>query len=219
MVKRSKSSQRWIERQKRDPYVKKAVAAGLGSRAHFKLDQLDQRFALLRPHMAVLELGAAPGGWTRYLARRVQDGFVVAVDCRPMPVPKGVVFCCIDIHSPEFERTLADLLGTRHLDLVLSDMAPNITGVKVADQAATMALVHLATQTAREWLKPGGALVVKMFQGEGVDQWVAETRADFAKVVLAKPAASRSESREVYGVATGFTGLDRNKDVRGGRSA
>src|SRR5262245_59639941 len=162
MVKRSKSSQRWIERQKRDPYVKKAVAAGLGSRAHFKLDQLDKRFALLRPHMAVLELGAAPGGWTRYLARRVQDGFIVAVDCKSMPVPKGVVFRCVDIHAPDFERTLAESIGPRRLDLVLSDMAPNITGVKVADQAATMALVDVATQTAREWLKSGGSLVVKM---------------------------------------------------------
>jgi 23S rRNA (uridine2552-2'-O)-methyltransferase len=209
MVKRSKSSQRWIERQKRDPYVKKAVAAGLGSRAHFKLDQLDKRFALLRAHMAVLELGAAPGGWTRYLAGRVADGFIVAVDCRPMPVPKGVLFCCLDIHSADFEPRLAALIGARRLDLVLSDMAPNITGVKVADQAATMALVDLATQTARQWLKQGGTLVAKMFQGEGVDAWVRATRADFAKVVLAKPAASRSESREVYGVATGFTGHDR----------
>jgi len=166
--------------------------------------------------MAVLELGAAPGGWTRYLARRVQDGFIIAVDCRAMPVPKGVVFCCIDIHSTEFERTLADLMGARRLDLVLSDMAPNISGVKVADQAATMALVDLATQTARDWLKPGGSLVVKMFQGEGVDQWVSAARADFARVVLTKPAASRSESREVYGVATGFTGLVRIENARGG---
>ena len=219
MAKRSKSSQRWIERQQRDPYVKKAVAAGLGSRAHFKLDQLDNRFALLRPHLAVLELGAAPGGWTRYLARRVQDGFIVAVDCRPMPVPNGVRFCCLDIHSADFEPALAELIGARRLDLVLSDMAPNITGVKVADQAATMALVDLATQTARKWLKPGGTLVAKMFQGEGVDEWVRTTRAGFAKVVLAKPAASRSESREVYGVATGFTGLDRNDDARDGGGA
>jgi 23S rRNA (uridine2552-2'-O)-methyltransferase len=206
MVKRSKSSQRWIERQKRDPYVKKAVAAGLGSRAHFKLDQLDQRFSLLRPHMAVLELGAAPGGWTRYLARRVQGGCVIAVDYRPMPVPHGVTFLCIDIHSDEFGPALSEALGDRRLDLVLSDMAPNITGVKVADQAATMGLVDLASEAAQRWLKPGGTLLVKLFQGEGVDQWVKEMRKCFSKVVLAKPAASRSESREVYGIATGFTG-------------
>jgi 23S rRNA (uridine2552-2'-O)-methyltransferase len=218
MAKRSKSSQRWIERQKRDPYVKKAVAAGLGSRAHFKLEQLDERFELLRPHLAVLELGAAPGGWTRYVARRAQGGFIVAIDCKPMAAPKGVVFCCLDIHSADFDPALAKLIGARRLDLVLSDMAPNISGVKVADQAATMALVELATQTARVWLKPGGTLVAKMFQGEGVDQWVRDTRGDFAKVVLAKPAASRSQSREVYGVATGFTGLVRNPDARGGRN-
>jgi 23S rRNA (uridine2552-2'-O)-methyltransferase len=215
MVKRSKSSQRWIERQKRDPYVKKAAAGGLGSRAHFKLDQLDQRFSLLRPHMAVLELGAAPGGWTRYLARRLQGGFVIAVDFRPMPVPRGVTFYCVDIQSDDFERTLTEALGDRRLDLVLSDMAPNITGVKVADQAATMALVDLASETALRWLKPGGALVVKMFHGEGVDQWIRDMRKCFAKVVLTKPAASRSESREVYGIATGFTGNAHGPDLRG----
>ncbi|MGH8598710.1 MAG: RlmE family RNA methyltransferase, partial [Gammaproteobacteria bacterium] len=200
-------------RQQRDPYVKSAVAARLGSRAHFKLEQLDRRFSLLRPQMAVLELGAAPGGWTRYLARRVTDGLIVAVDNKPMPVPNGVVFACIDIYSEGFEQAVAELIGARRLDLVLSDMAPNISGVTVADQAATMGLVELATQCAMRWLKQGGALVVKMFQGEGVDQWVAGARGSFAKVVLAKPAASRTQSREVYGVATGFTGSLRLKDL------
>ena len=106
MAKRTKSSQLWLERQRRDPYVKKAAAGGLGSRAHFKLAQLDERFSLLRPHMAVLELGSAPGGWTRYLAGRVHDGRIVAVDYRPMPVPRGVVFLCLDIYSDEFEAAL-----------------------------------------------------------------------------------------------------------------
>jgi 23S rRNA (uridine2552-2'-O)-methyltransferase len=205
MTKRSKSSQRWLDRQKRDPYVKKAAQAGLASRAHFKLEQLDQRFALLRPHMSVLELGAAPGGWTRYLAGRLREGRLIAVDYRDMPVPAGVTFLCVDIYSTEFHATVDAALGERKLDLVLSDMAPNISGVKVADQAATMGLVDMATEAACRWLKPGGTLVVKMFHGEGVDAWVKQTRAVFHKVVLAKPAASRSESREVYGIATKFT--------------
>jgi len=205
MTKRSKSSQRWLERQKRDPYVKKAAQGGLASRAHFKLEQLDQRFALLRPHMTVLELGAAPGGWTRYLARRLREGKVIAVDYRDMPVPDGATFLCVDIYAAEFHTAVAEVLGDRKIDLVLSDMSPNISGVKVADQAAAMGLVDMAMETAGRWLKPSGALVVKMFHGEGVDAWVKQTRTAFGKVVLAKPAASRSESREVYGVATNFT--------------
>ena len=206
MAKRTKSSQLWLERQRRDPYVKKAAAGGLGSRAHFKLAQLDERFALLRPSMAVLELGSAPGGWTKYLAGRVHDGRIVAVDYRPMPVPRGVVFLCLDIYSEQFEPAVDVALEERKLDLVLSDMSPNISGVKAADQAAAMDLIELATASAMRWLKPTGALVVKMFQGEGTDAWIKDMRRCFARVTLAKPAASRAESREVYGIATGFTG-------------
>ena len=156
MAKRTKSSQLWLERQRRDPYVKKAAAGGLGSRAHFKLAQLDERFSLLRPHMSVLELGSAPGGWTRYLARRVHEGRIIAVDYRPMPVPRGVEFLCLDIYSDQFEATVDDALGGQKVDLVLSDMSPNISGVKAADQAAAMDLIELATASAMRWLKPGG---------------------------------------------------------------
>lgn len=215
MAKRSKSSQRWLERQKRDPYVKQAATAGLGSRAHFKLSQLDARFALLRPQMSVLDLGAAPGGWTRYLASRLRGGRVVAVDYRPMQVPLGATFLCLDIHSEEFAVAIERVLGETKLDLVLSDMSPNVSGVKAADQAATMELVELATETALHFLKPGGTFVVKMFQGEGVDRWIKDMRRSFAKATLAKPAASRAESREVYGIAIGFTG-DASRDDRGG---
>src|SRR5262245_10187214 len=181
MTKRTKSSQRWIERQKRDPYVKKAADRGLASRAHFKLAQLDTRHSLLRPNMWVLELGAAPGGWTRYLASRLSGGRVIAVDYRPMHVPPGVVFLGLDIHSDDFAGAVAAELGERRLDLVLSDMSPNITGVRAADQAAAMGLIDLATDAALRWLKPGGTLVVKMFQGEGVDEWIKAMRQRFAK--------------------------------------
>ena len=217
MTKRTKSSQRWIERQKRDPYVKKAAEGGLASRAHFKLAQLDTRYALLRSHSWVLELGAAPGGWTRYLAARLSNGRVIAVDYRPMQVPPGVVFLGLDIYSDEFVGAIDAALGDRKVDLVLSDMSPNISGVRAADQAAAMGLIDLATDAAMRWLKPGGALVVKMFQGEGVDDWVKGMRRRFQKAQLAKPAASRAESREVYGIATGFTGTDEETSV-GGRS-
>ena len=169
--------------------------------------------------MWVLELGAAPGGWTRYLASRLSGGRVIAVDYRPMQAPAGVVFLGLDIYSDEFASEVEAALGERKLDLVLSDMSPNISGVRAADQAAAMGLIDLATDAAMRWLKPGGALVVKMFQGEGVDDWVKAMRSSFAKAQLAKPAASRSESREVYGIATGFTGSDRGAGLVGGRSS
>lgn len=206
MTKRSKSSQRWLERQRRDPYVKKAADQRLGSRAHFKLAELDKRYALLRPNTWVLELGAAPGGWTRYLASRIRDGRVIAIDYRPMQVPAGVTFLQIDIHADDFTDVVASALDGRRVDLVLSDMSPNISGVRASDQAATMELIDLASEAAVRWLNPSGALVVKMFQGEGVDDWVSDMRQSFAKVALAKPASSRAESREIYGIATGFTG-------------
>ena len=206
MAKRSKSSHRWVERQRRDPYARLAAAEGLGSRAHFKLEQLDRRFGLIRPSTRVLELGAAPGGWTRYLAQRVspaKGGRVVAVDVRAMDVPAGVAFIQEDIHDESFVTRLDGELGGA-LQLVLSDMAPNISGVKAADQASAMALVDLATDAALRWLNPGGHLVVKMFQGEGVDDWVRARRTEFGKVSLAKPDASRAGSPEVYGVALEF---------------
>ncbi len=206
MTKRTKSSQLWLERQKRDPYVKKASTGGLGSRAHFKLAQLDARFGLLRRRPSVLELGAAPGGWTRYLADKLGGGRVIAVDYRPMQAPPGVTYLCLDIASDELDVALVGHLGANKVGLVLSDMSPNISGVKVTDQAAAMELADLAKDTATRWLEPGGALVVKMFQGGGIDEWTKNVRRLFLKVTLAKPAASRSESREVFAVATGFTG-------------
>lgn len=207
MAKRSGSSHRWVVRQRRDPYARRATADGLGSRAHFKLEQLDRRFHLIGSSSRVLELGAAPGGWTRYLARRVSThggGCIVAVDVKPMDVPAGVTFIESDIHSAAFLAQIEALMGPDGaFDLVLSDMAPNISGIRSADQAACMALAELATDSALRWLKPQGHLVVKMFQGEGVDDWVRARREDFSRARLAKPDASRSGSREVYGMALG----------------
>jgi 23S rRNA (uridine2552-2'-O)-methyltransferase len=197
--KRSKSSQRWLQRQKNDPYTRKAVEQGLVSRAHFKLAQLDKKLSLLSGKMQVLELGSAPGGWSHYLAERVQR--VIACDLLDMEVPGDVEFLKMDITSDEFVEALALVMKDSRLDLVLSDMAPNISGVRAADQAGSMYLVELATECAHKYLKPGGNLVVKMFQGEGVDEWVADRRREFKRVQLVKPDASRKDSREIYGVA------------------
>jgi 23S rRNA (uridine2552-2'-O)-methyltransferase len=201
MAKRSKSSQRWLARQRKDPYVRDAARSGLGSRAHFKLEQLDRRFGLVRAGTIVLELGAAPGGWTRYVVEAAPDVHVLAIDFRPMDAPPGARFLQLDIHSPAFESEIDDVLGGAGVDLVLSDMAPVVSGIRVADQAASMELVDLATASAERWLKPGGHLVVKMFQGEGVDEWLKVQRPRYERAVLAKPEASRPESKEIYGVA------------------
>jgi 23S rRNA (uridine2552-2'-O)-methyltransferase len=201
MAKRSKSSHRWLTRQRRDPYAREAARAGLGSRAHFKLEQLDRRFALLRPGVRVLDLGAAPGGWTRYVIDAAPGAHVIAVDYRRMEVPDGATFVQADIHAADFEARLDAIIGKAGLDLVLSDMAPNISGIRVADQAASMALVELATACADRWLNPGGHLLVKMFQGEGVDEWLRAQRRMYERAAFAKPDASRQESKEIYGVA------------------
>ena len=197
----SKSSKRWLARQRRDQYVKRAADGELGSRAHFKLEQLDRRFALFSKRTGgVLELGAAPGGWTRYIASRTLRGPIVAVDLKSMTVPTGVEFLQIDLSEPDAEHELRSRFPSG-ADLVLSDMAPNISGVKDADRAASEALVELATRWAEGLLNPGGSLVVKMFQGADIDGWLERVRGSFERVVVAKPDASRLRSREVYGVA------------------
>ena len=201
MTRKSKSSTRWLERQRKDPYVKKAHQQGLGSRAHFKLEQLDRRFSLIRPSMVVLDLGAAPGGWSRYAAKK--GARVLAVDIQEMDVPAGVTFFLADIHSDDFVTAIDEALNGAGVDLVLCDAAPHISGIRVKDQAESMALVDLATDAAQRWLNSGGNLVVKMFQGAGVDEWRRARRADFDRVVMAKPDASRAGSREMFGVALG----------------
>ena len=208
---RSKSSGRWLSRQRRDRFVKAARREGRPSRAHYKLEQLDRRFNLLNNRHRVLELGAAPGGWTAWLAERLTRGRVVAVDPRPVAVSAAnveVVQGCLG--EPDVDRRLAALLAQGRendsgaLDLVLSDMAPNVSGIRAADQARVMQLADLASEAALKWLKPGGALVVKIYQGEGADAWLRETRRRFGCVQVAKPPASRPGSRENYVVARDY---------------
>lgn len=194
MARRSKSSSRWLSRQQRDPYAGRAV-----SRALFKLEQLDRRFRLTSPSCVVLELGASPGGWTEYLAPRCRR--LVAVDLAPLAnAPRGTHSILGDASDPLVQERIAATLGGG-ADLVLSDMAPNMTGNRVIDQARSLELVECAVGAARRWLNPGGRFVVKMFQGAGIDDAMLELRAVFARVTLAKPDASRSGSREVYAVA------------------
>lgn len=205
---RSASSHRWLTRQRRDPLARRAAEEGRISRAHFKLEELDRRFRLLSPGQRVLELGAAPGGWTRYLESRIRPGEAGAllIACDPRPVQAAAATRVV---QGAFGEAAADaeieaLLAGRGLSLVLSDMAPNISGIRAADQASAMHLADLAAEAACRWLESGGGLVVKLFQGEGTDAWVADMRTKFDRVRLVKPRASRPESREVFALCEGF---------------
>ena len=204
--KRSQSSSRWLQRQQRDFYVRQAQEQGQVSRAHYKLLQIDQRFKLLRPSSRVLELGAAPGGWTNYLESKLTKGLLVAVD--PLEITAG-----LDTHviqglagDAEVDAQIAAVLDELPLDLVLSDMAPNISGVRAVDQARSMDLADITLDAARKWLRRGGSMALKAFQGEGLDAWVRDLRQTFDKVAMTKPKASRPESREVFVVAQRFRG-------------
>jgi len=205
---RSVSSHRWLTRQRRDPLARRAADEGRISRAHFKLEELDRRFRLLRPGQRVLELGAAPGGWTRYLESRIRpdEGGALLIACDPRPVQAAAATRVV---QGAFGEAAADaeieaLLAGLGLSLVLSDMAPNISGIRAADQAGAMHLADLAAEAAGRWLESGGGLLVKLFQGEGTDAWVSDIRTKFDKVRLVKPRASRPESRELFAVCEGF---------------
>ena len=207
------SSSRWLSRQRRDPYAKAARREGHPSRAHYKIRQLDRRFGLLEKHHRVLELGAAPGGWTAWLAQRLTHGRVVAVDPLPVaPCAANVEFVQGRLGEPDVDARLARILGPEGgsnpagVDLVLSDMAPNVSGIRATDQARAMELAELASEAARRWLKPGGSLVVKIYQGDGIDDWLRETRRRFGRVRVVKPPASRPRSRENYAVARDYRG-------------
>ncbi|MCR9279304.1 MAG: RlmE family RNA methyltransferase [Pseudomonadaceae bacterium] len=213
MAKRTKSSQRWLERQRKDTFAKKAASDGLGSRAHFKLEEIDARFKLIRPGMRILELGAAPGGWSRYAAERLNDGMIVAVDPRPITAPGNVVLLEGEYGNDDMDTRITEALDGRQVDLVLSDMAPNISGIRVRDQAEAMNLADLAVDAAGRWLKPGGSMVVKMFHGDGFDAWVADTRKLFGRLAMMKPKSSRSESREVFAVGIEYSSLTSHEGV------
>jgi 23S rRNA (uridine2552-2'-O)-methyltransferase len=201
---RSKSSHRWLREHFDDPFVKRAQQEGYRSRAVYKLQEIQAKDRLLQPGMTVVDLGAAPGGWTQYAADLVgRKGRVVATDMLPMdPVP-GVTILQGDFREPEVLEQLLAILGEGGADLVMSDMAPNMSGMDAVDQPRAMYLAELAADLARTVLKPGGDFLVKLFQGAEFDDYVRMLRAEYDKVSIRKPKASRPRSREVYAVARG----------------
>ena len=201
---RSRSSGRWLSEHFSDEYVKQAQALGYRSRAVFKLKELDERDQLLKPGRVVVDLGAAPGGWSQWAAERIgKKGAIIALDLLAMEELPGVAFIQGDFREEAVLQQLREILAGRAVDLVLSDMAPNMSGNRVVDQARGMHLADLALETAREILKPGGDFVTKLFQGPDVDDYVRSARALFAKVSVRKPKASRDRSPEVYLVGRG----------------
>ena len=201
---RSKSSSRWLKEHFSDPFVKRAQAEGWRSRAVFKLEELIERDRLLKPGMVVVDLGAAPGGWSQMVRERLGDaGRIVALDILPMQGIAGVEFIEGDFREDVVLKRLETNLDGAAVDLVLSDMAPNMSGVDVADQARAMHLAELAREFAAVHVKPGGAFVVKVFQGRGFDEFVKSLRSAYERVSMRKPKASRARSPEVYALATG----------------
>ncbi len=205
MAKRSKSSQRWLREHFDDPFVARAQQEGYRSRAVYKLAEIDQRDHLLRPGLRVVDLGAAPGGWSQYAAERIgRTGRVVASDILPMePIP-GVDIVTGDFHEESVLNAILAQLGEEPADLVLSDIAPNLSGTDAVDQPRAIYLCELALDFAVRVLKPNGAFLVKLFQGQGSDEFLREVRTRFGRVVVRKPSASRPRSREVYVLAQGL---------------
>jgi 23S rRNA (uridine2552-2'-O)-methyltransferase len=204
---RSKSSGRWLQEHVNDPYVKQAQKDGYRSRSSYKLIQLNEKDKLFRAGMRVLDLGSAPGGWSQVAGRLIgSKGRVVATDILPMEPLKNVDFIQGDLTEQAVLDEILDRLEGDRPDLIISDLAPNITGIDSADQAASMYLGELAFDLARRILKPRGDFVAKVFQGEGSDAYLKALRTAFEKVSIRKPAASRPRSREIYMVGKGFRG-------------
>ena len=206
---RSKSSQRWLKEHFSDPYVKKAQAEGMRSRAAYKLEELVERDRLLKPGMVVVDLGAAPGGWSQWVRQQLGNmdqanpGRVIASDILEMPSLAGVEFLHGDFREDAVLSELETMLNGDAVDLVLSDMAPNMSGVDQVDQARAMHLSELAMAFADDHLRTGGTFLIKLFQGVGFDEYVRELRRRYAKLAIRKPAASRRRSNEVYALAQG----------------
>ena len=202
---RSKSSGRWLQRHFNDAYVRQAQQAGYRSRAAFKLLEINERDHILRPGMTVIDLGAAPGGWTQVAAKIVGErGRIIALDILPMDSMPGVRFIHGDFREDAVFAALLEMVGEQRVDLVISDMAPNISGMKSVDQPRAMYLAELALDLARKVLSPGGTLLVKAFEGEGMEALRRELRVSFKTLVTRKPKASRPSSREVYMLAKNY---------------
>ncbi|HEY5682392.1 MAG TPA: SAM-dependent methyltransferase [Sulfuricaulis sp.] len=202
---RTRSSRRWLARNAKDQYVKRARQEGARSRAFYKLEEIDRRDRLLRLGMTVVDLGAAPGGWSQYVKSRIGDsGRLLALDILPMQPIVGVDFIEGDFTQQPVLDLLIQRLHGKAADLVISDMAPNITGMASVDQSRVMNLAELALDFADKTLKPGGSLLIKTFQGAGFNEFHVQMRRRFEKLVSRKPSASRAESKEIYLLGRGF---------------
>lgn len=202
---RSRSSGRWLREHFADDYVKRARREGYRSRAVYKLKEIHERDRLLRPGMTVVDLGAAPGGWSQLLTEYIgHSGRVVAMDILPMDSLAGVEFLQGDFQEAATLDALLTLLADQPVDLVTSDMSPNISGIKAVDQPRGMYLAELALEFATRVLRPGGHFLCKVFQGEGFDQFLAEVRRQFASTATRKPQSSRSRSPELYLLARNY---------------
>jgi 23S rRNA (uridine2552-2'-O)-methyltransferase len=202
---RPKNSRDWVKRHLSDPYVKRANEEGYRSRAVYKLQEILEAENLIKPGMVVVDLGSAPGGWSQRVVKRVgATGKVVAIDLLPMEPIERVHFIQADFAEDAGLAAVVDAIENKPVDLVISDMAPNLTGVVITDQARLYALGELAVDFAVKFLKPNGAFLVKVFQGDGFEPFVKIMRSKFQKVAAKKPDASRDESREVYLFARGL---------------
>jgi len=204
---RSKSSNKWLQEHFDDEFVKRSQKEGYRSRAVYKLEEIDQKDHLLRPGITVIDLGAAPGGWSQYAARKLKgQGRIIALDILPMEPLEHVEFIQGDFLDEAVLQQLLDTVGGDKADLVISDMAPNMSGMQAVDIPRAMYMAELALDMGLQVLKPGGGLLVKLFQGEGFDAYLKTLREHFQRLVMRKPRASRGRSREVYALATGYKG-------------
>lgn len=210
MATRSKSSQRWLQEHVSDPFVKKAKKEGARSRAIYKLEELIDRDRLLKPGMTVVDLGSAPGSWSQLVRARLGDsGRVVAIDILPMAPMAGVEFLQGDFREDEVLAQFETMVGDKPVDLVLSDMAPNKSGMDAVDMPRALYLSELAMDFADKHLRTGGTFLIKLFQGVGFDDYVRELRKRYDKVAIRKPEASRKRSPEVYALAQGKRAVPR----------
>ncbi|TLP54704.1 MULTISPECIES: 23S rRNA (uridine(2552)-2'-O)-methyltransferase RlmE [Pseudomonas] len=208
MVQRSKSSANWLREHFNDPFVKQAQKDGYRSRASYKLLEIQEKDRLIRPGMSVIDLGAAPGGWSQVTSRLIGgQGRLIASDILEMDAIADVTFIQGDFTQDEVLAQILQAVGDSHVDLVISDMAPNMSGTPAVDIPRAMFLCELALDLATRVLRPGGDFLIKIFQGEGFDVYLKEVRGKFDKVQMRKPSSSRDRSREQYLLARGFKGV------------
>ncbi len=202
---KKKPSKEWVQKQNNDPYVKQARESHYRSRAVYKLQEIDKKDGLIKPNYCVVDLGSAPGSWSQYVSERIgANGRVIAVDILPMEPIEGVLFTQGDFTDETVEKAFLHQIGEKGADLVISDMAPNLSGIRDSDQARSMAMAELIYDFCHQALKPGGDLLIKLFEGSGTSEYRQLLKQHFDKVMTRKPGASRDKSREFYILARSY---------------